>query len=61
MFEVDEDDVRSLRDREPHAFEPVGRVDDLVPVGREELADEQAVSRVVLDVEHARHGGIRSA
>jgi hypothetical protein len=51
--EVHEDEVGPLRDREPYALETVGRVDDLVPVGREQLADEEAVSRVVFDVKNA--------
>ena len=41
--EVDEDEVGPLRDGEAHALEAVGGVDDLVPVGREELAHEEAV------------------
>ena len=56
--QVDEDDVRPLRDREANALETVGGVDHLVTVGREELADEQPIARVVLDVQHARHGRI---
>ena len=44
-----------MRERAAHALQPVGRVDDLVPLGGEELAHEQAVPGVVLDVKHARH------
>ena len=53
--EVDEDQVGPLRQRRAHALEAVGGVDDLVPLGGEELAHEQAVPRVVLDVKNARH------
>lgn len=56
MFGIDEDDVRALRDREADALQAVGRVDDLVAVGREQLPHEQPVARVVLDVEHASQG-----
>ena len=42
-------------ERAAHALEPVRGVDDLVPVGREELAHEQPVARVVLDVKNAGH------
>ena len=54
--QVDEHEIGPLREiarRTP--FEAVGGVDHLVPVGREELADEEPVPRVVLDVQHARH------
>ena len=56
--EVDEHEVRPLRDGEAHALEAIGSVDHLVTVGREELADEQPIARVVLDVQHARQGPI---
>ena len=54
--EVDEHQVRAAAAsalRTPSS--PSVGVDDLVPVGREELADEKAVARVVLDVKNARH------
>ncbi len=41
-IQVDEDDVGALGDGETNAFETVGRVDHLVAVTGEELADEQA-------------------
>ncbi|MFT3764481.1 MAG: hypothetical protein QM820_03030 [Minicystis sp.] len=55
MLEIDEHQIGPLGEGEAHAFEPVGGVDDLVPGGLEELADEQPVGGVVLDVEDARH------
>ena len=53
-IQIDEDDVRTLRDRKSNSLEPVGRVDDLVSVARQQLSDEQPVPRVILDVQNAR-------
>jgi hypothetical protein len=53
--EIHEDEVRALRQRSPHALEAVGRVDDFVPLGDEQLAYQEPVSRVILDVKNTRH------
>ncbi len=53
--DVDEDEIGRLRHREAHALEAVGRVDHLVAGAVEQLADEEPVRRVVLDVEDLRH------
>ena len=53
MFRSTRTKIRRLREREADPREPVGRVDDLEPLGGEELPHQQAVARVVFDVEDA--------
>ena len=53
--QVDEDEVRPGGERATHPLEPVGGVDDLVALGRQELAHEQAIGGIILDVKNARH------
>ncbi len=55
--EVHQDQIRPLGAGEAHAFEAVGGVDHLVPGALEQLADEEAVGRIVFDVEDPGHRG----
>ena len=51
--EVDQHQIGALPDREAHALEAVGRVDDLVALGHEKLSYEKTIGRVVFDMKNA--------
>ena len=56
--QVDQHEIGPLRERQTHAFEAVGRFDDVHAVGDEELSDEQTIARIVFDMQDARHGSL---
>src|SRR4029079_18490142 len=56
--EVDQHQIRLVREREPNSRQAVRSVHHLQPLCRQELSNEEAVSRIVLDMKNSRHQGI---
>jgi len=51
--EIHEHEIGAILDSEPHSFEPIGRIDDLMAFGHEKLSDEKTVGGVVFDMKNA--------